>query len=153
MSKSANETVYLTAYTFSAKARKIHAVIGFEAPARSNRRSAGIPNNGHWDANGGAIFINDKELPGPVWNMPGGHRYLQATWDKPANEMPYSDEEFYWSRPPAVVALQKGWNKIFVRVPRTYLDQKWIFAFVPVKKDLKGNWMEDASMKIQASKK
>ena len=153
LSKSANETVYLTAYTFSAKARKIHAVIGFEAAARSNRRSAGIPNNGHWDANGGAIFINDKELPGPVWNMPGGHRYLQATWDKPANEMPYSDEEFYWSRPPAVVALQKGWNKILVRVPRTYLDQKWIFAFVPVKKDLKGNWMEDASVKIQASKK
>jgi hypothetical protein len=63
MSKSANETVYLTAYTFSAKARNIHAVIGFEAPARSNRRSAGIPNNGHWDANGGAIFINDKGIP------------------------------------------------------------------------------------------
>jgi len=102
-----NETVYLTAYTFSANARNIHAIIGFEAAARSNRRSAGIPNNGQWDANGGAIFINDKLLPGPVWNMPGGQRYLQATWDKPANEMPYTDEEFYWSRPPAVVALQK----------------------------------------------
>jgi hypothetical protein len=153
LSKSANETVFLTAYTFSAKARKIDAVIGFEAAARSNRRSAGIPNNGHWDANGGAIFINDKELPGPVWNMPGGHRYLQATWDKPANEMPYIEEEFYWTRPPAAVELQKGWNKIFVRVPRTYIDQKWIFAFVPVKKDQKGNWIEDGSVKIQALKK
>ena len=153
LSKTANETVYLTGYTFSAKARNIHAIIGFEAPARSNRRSAGIPNKGQWDANGGAIFINDKELSGPVWNMPGGQRYLQATWDKPANEMPYSDEEFYWSRPPAAVALQKGWNKIFVRVPRTYLDQKWIFAFVPVRQDTKGNWIEDASVKIQASKK
>lgn len=153
LSKSANETVYLTAYIFSEKARDIHVIIGFEAAARSNRRSAGIPNNGQWDANGGAIFINDKELPGPVWNMPGGQRYLQATWDKPANEVPYTEEEFYWSRPPAVVALQKGWNKIFVRVPRTYLDQKWIFAFVPVKQDPKGNWMEDASVKIQASKK
>ena len=152
LSKSANETVYLTAYTFSEKARNIHAIIGFEAPARSNRRSAGIPNNGQWDANGGAIFINDQVLPGPVWNMPGGHRYLQATWDKPANEMPYNAEEFYWSRPPAAVALQKGWNKIFVRVPRTYIDQKWIFAFVPVKKDPKGNWIEDGSVKILASK-
>lgn len=153
LSKPANETVYLTAYTFSAKARKIHAVVGFEAAARSNRRSAGIPNNGQWDANGGAIFINNKKLSGPVWNLPGGHRYLQATWDKPANEVPYMEEEFYWSRPPAVVTLEKGWNKIFVRVPRTYLDQKWIFAFVPVKKDSKGNWIEDASVKIQASKK
>lgn len=153
LSKTANETVYLTAYTFSAKARNIHAIIGFEAAARSNRRSAGIPNNGQWDANGGAIFINDNELPGPAWNMPGGQRYLQATWDKPANEMPYTEEEFYWSRPPAIVALQKGWNKIFVRVPRTYLDQKWIFAFVPVKQDSKGNWVDDASVKIQGSKK
>lgn len=153
LSKSANETVYLTAYTFSEKARNIHAIIGFEAAARSNRRSAGIPNNGQWDANGGAIFINDKLLPGPVWQLPGGNRYLQATWDKPANEMPYTEEEFYWSRPPAVVVLQKGWNKIFVRVPRTYLDQKWIFAFVPVKKDPMGNWIEDASVNIQASKK
>lgn len=151
LSKPANETVYLTAYTFSPQARNIHAIIGFEAPARSNRRSAGIPNIGQWDANGGAIFINDKVLPGPVWQKPGAHRYLQATWDKPANEMSYTDEEFYWSRPPAVVALQKGWNKIFVRVPRTYLDQKWIFAFVPVKLDPKGNWMEDASVKIKAS--
>ena len=153
LSKSANETVYLTAYTFSTQARKIHAIIGFEAPARSNRRSAGIPNDGQWDANGGTIFINEKELPGPLWDMPGGQRYLQATWDKPANEVPYTEEEFYWSRPPAVVALRKGWNKIFVRVPRTYLDQKWIFAFVPVKQDPKGNWMEDASVKIQASKR
>ncbi len=153
LSKPANETIYLTAYTFSAKARNIHAVIGFEAPARSNRRSAGIPNNGQWDANGGAIFVNDKELPGPNWNMPGGNRYLQATWDKPANEMPYTEEEFYWSRPPAVVALQKGWNKIVVRVPRTYVDQKWIFAFVPVTQDSKGNWIEDGSVKIQASEK
>ena len=153
LSKPANETVYITAYTFSDKARKIHAIIGFEAAARSNRRSAGIPKNGQWDANGGAIFINDKELPGPAWNMPGGNRYLQATWDKPANEMPYSEEEFYWSRPPAIVALQKGWNKILVRVPRTYQDQKWIFAFVPVKQDTNGNWIEDASVKIQASKK
>ena len=153
LSKPANETVYLTAYTFSEKARKIHAIIGFEAAARSNRRSAGVPNNGQWDVNGGAIFINDNELPGPMWNMPGGQRYLQATWDKPANEIPYTEEEFYWSRLPAFVALQKGWNKIFVRVPRTYLDQKWIFAFVPVKQDPKGNWMEDASVKIQASKR
>lgn len=148
LSNPANETVYLTGYVFSGEARKIHAIIGFEAAARSNRRSAGIPNNGQWDANGGTIFLNDKELPGPVWNIPGGYRYLQATWDKPANEMPYTEEEFYWSRPPAAIPLQKGRNKITVRIPRTYLDQKWIFAFIPVKLDSKGNWIDDKSVKI-----
>jgi hypothetical protein len=151
LSKEANETVYLTAYIKSDKVKTIHAFLGFETAARSNRRSAGIPPNGKWDANGGAIFINGKELAGPQWKNPGGNRYLRATWETPANEIPFSDEEFYWSRPPAVISLKKGWNQILVRVPRTFRDQNWQFAFAPVKmKD--GRWIEDLSVKLQASK-
>lgn len=152
LSSPANETVYLRAYIFSDRAKQIHAITGFEAAARSNRRSAGIPQRGKWDANGGAIFINDKELPGPQWNNPGGNRYLNATWEQPANEIPFTDEEFYWSRKPASISLKKGWNKIMVRAPRTYKDQNWFFAFAPVKKDANGKWVEDASVKVQAEK-
>ncbi|HEY9362415.1 MAG TPA: beta-N-acetylhexosaminidase [Chitinophagaceae bacterium] len=152
LANPAMETVYLTAYIFSNKAKQIHAITGFETAARSNRRSAGIPLNGKWDANGGAIIINDKELPGPVWNNPGGNRYLQATWEQPPNEIPFTDEEFYWSRLPAAIQLQKGWNKIVVRAPRAYRDQNWIFVFVPVRKDANGYWIEDSSVHIKATK-
>lgn len=151
LSGNANETVYLTAYMKSDKARTVHAMTGFEAPVRSNRRSAGIPANGKWDANGGALFVNGKEVPGPQWQNPGGNRYLKPTWETPANEIPYTDEEFYWSRPPAVIELKKGWNKIVARVPRTYQEQAWMFAFIPVKLNAQGRWVEDGSVTLQAS--
>ncbi len=146
---SANETVYLTAYIHCDKTRTIHAMTGFEAPVRSNRRSAGIPANGKWDANGGAIFINDKELQGPAWQNPGGNRYLKPTWETPANEIPYTDEEFYWARPPASIVLQKGRNKILVRMPCTYKDQAWMFAFVPVTRNEEGRWVDDLSVRLE----
>ena len=146
-----DETVYLTGYIYSEAPREMHAVLGFEAAARSNRRSGGIPQNGKWDANGGAVFINGRELAGPQWSNPGGHRYLTATWYLPPNEIPYTDEEFFWSRPPARITLHKGWNEILVRVPRAYRDQRWHFAFAPVKQNQQGKWVEDPSIRITSS--
>lgn len=148
-----DETVYLTGYIHSEVAREMHAILGFEAAARSNRRSGGIPLNGKWDANGGAVFINGKELPGPTWSNPGGHRYLMATWHLPPNEIPYTDEEFFWSRPPARIRLQQGWNEILVRMPRAYRDQRWHFAFAPVKQNSLGRWVEDLSIRITSVKR
>jgi len=148
LSPAADETIYLTGYIFTKTERAIHAVTGFETAARSNRRSGGIPQNGKWDANGGAIFINGAELAGPVWNNPGGNRYLKATWETPANEIPFTGEEFYWSRPPATISLKKGWNRIVVRVPRAYKEQNWNFAFVPVKQDRSGNWERDRTVQV-----
>ena len=148
-----DETVYLTGYIYSEAAREMHAILGFEAAARSNRRSGGIPQNGKWDANGGAVFINGRELPGPKWSNPGGHRYLNATWYLPPNEIPYTDEEFYWSRPPARIRLQQGWNEILVRMPRAYRDQRWHFAFAPVRQNKQDKWVEDPSIRITSSKK
>lgn len=147
-----DETVYLTGYIYSSQPKEINAILGFEAAARSNRRSGGVPLNGKWDANGGAVFINREELQGPQWANPGGNRYLHNTWDQPGNEIPYTDEEFFWSRPPAKIKLKKGWNEIVVRVPRAYKEQRWIFAFAAVKKDAKGNWVEDATVQIKATK-
>ena len=152
LTEEAGETVYLTACIESRKAMTIHAVLGFEVAARSNRRSSGIPMNGQWDANGGAVFINGSELKGPQWNNPGGNRYLHHTWETPANEIPYTDEEFYWSRPPAAIALKKGRNTIVVRVPRLFNEQQWMFTFVPVKKQ-NGRWVEDLTVEVRAHAK
>ncbi|MCD2422563.1 beta-N-acetylhexosaminidase [Niabella pedocola] len=151
LSSLANETLYLTGYMYAQTNRTVYAVTGFETAARSNRRSGGIPQNGKWDANGGAIYINDTELAGPVWNNPGGNRYLKATWETPANEIPFTDEEFYWSRPPAPIRLQKGWNKIVVRIPRAYSEQNWNFAFVPVIKGPNGKWERDQTVRVCAA--
>ena len=148
-----DETVYLTGYIYSEAPREMHAILGFEAAARSNRRSGGIPQNGKWDANGGAVFINGRELPGPQWSNPGGHRYLNATWYLPPNEIPYTDEEFFWSRPPARIPLKQGWNEILVRMPRAYRDQRWHFAFAPVQKSPEGRWVEDPTIRISSAKR
>ncbi|SDC11236.1 beta-N-acetylhexosaminidase [Niabella drilacis] len=153
LSSGVDETVYLTGYVYVKTGRIMHAITGFETAARSNRRSGGIPQDGKWDANGGAVFINGEELAGPTWNAPGANRYLKATWETPANEIPFTDEEFYWSRPPAAIPLQKGWNKIVVRVPRAYKEQNWSFAFVPVKKGRAGNWERDHMIQVRAAVK
>jgi len=140
------ETIYLETQIFSRKAKQIRAWVGFETPTRSSRKSAGIPPGGKWDANGGAIFVNGKELAGPQWQNPGGNRYLQETWFLPANEVPYTGEEFFWSRQPAAINLKTGWNKVVIRVPRAYRRQNWMAAFVPVKLDANRRWVEDLSL-------
>ncbi|MGD9563293.1 MAG: family 20 glycosylhydrolase [Pyrinomonadaceae bacterium] len=143
------ETVYLETEIFSRQAKQVRAWVGFETPTRSSRKSAGIPANGKWDSNGATIFVNGKELAGPRWQNPGRNRYLQETWFLPANEIPYTDEEFYWSRKPAAIDLKKGWNKVLIRVPRAYKGQSWMAAFVPVKLDANRRWVEDLSVKFR----
>ncbi|MDE3145112.1 MAG: beta-N-acetylhexosaminidase [Bacteroidota bacterium] len=151
LSNDSIETIYLTTYLFSKEAKQIHAWIGFETPTRSNRRSAGIPQIGKWDANGGTIWVNDKEPIAPKWENPGAYKYLKPTWETPANEIPYTDEEFYWTRKPAAVYLKSGWNKIVMRVPRKYSEQVWMSVFIPVKLNAGGKWVEDGFVKFDAN--
>ncbi len=146
LADSTFETVYLAAEIYSTKAKQAHAWIGFETPARSTRLSAGIPVAGKWDANGGNVWVNGIALPAPGWQYPGANRYLVHTWERPGNEVPYTDEEFSWSRPPAVLPLKKGWNKVLIRVPRSYKEQNWQCIFVPVKNGPDGRWVEDSSL-------
>ncbi|MDR2981391.1 MAG: beta-N-acetylhexosaminidase [Puniceicoccales bacterium] len=139
-------SVYALTYLHSDTDKTIHARIGFETPARSQRQCGGIPPAGKWDAHGGTVWINDRELPAPVWKNPGKHRYLNPTWFAPPNEIPYEDEEFYWAREPVQVPLKAGWNKVLLRVPCTYGNQNWTFAFTPVTKSPGGHWVEDTSV-------
>lgn len=146
---STDETFYISTELYSESAKEIHAWIGFETAARSTRLSAGIPAAGKWDANGGNVWVNHQPLPAPQWLQPGANRYLTHTWERPGNEIPFTDEEFFWSRPPATIPLQKGWNKILIRVPRSYKEQNWQCAFVPVKAGPNGRWVEDMSLRFR----
>lgn len=146
---STDETFYITTELYSESAKEIHAWIGFETAARSTRLSAGIPAAGKWDANGGNVWVNHQQLPAPKWLQPAANRYLTHTWFTPANEIPFTDEEFFWSRPPATISLRKGWNEVMLRVPRSYKDQNWQCAFVPVKMGPNGRWVEDTSLRFR----
>jgi rhamnogalacturonyl hydrolase YesR len=134
LQKQDTVTVYATTNIYSEKAQTLPCWIGFETPRRSNRRYAGIPAQGKWDANGGEIWINGKAVPPPVWEAPGKYRVLSATWGRPEEEMPLTDEELYWCRKPVEITLIKGWNKVLIKVPKSYPDQNWTFTFVPLEK-------------------
>ena len=143
-----NSTMYALTYIHSEKPGTIHAWIGFETPGRANRQCGGIPPAGKWCSHGSTVLVNDVQLPAPAWKQPGTHQYLKPTWFTPANEIPIEDEQFYWSREPAEVPLQAGWNKILLRVPSAYAGQNWTAAFIPVQKDPAGCWIEDLSVKF-----
>ncbi|MBN2375651.1 MAG: family 20 glycosylhydrolase [Sedimentisphaerales bacterium] len=129
---SPTSTVYAMTWIKSPIVQTVPFMIGFEFPDRSNRQYRGLPAPGQWDANGGTISINDKPLLGPQWINPGKFENLKATWHTPQNEIPLTDEELYWTRPLTNIELKKGWNKVLIKCPRSYNEQKWIFAFIPV---------------------
>ncbi|GAB4107788.1 family 20 glycosylhydrolase [Echinicola sediminis] len=131
------QSVYALTYIHSEEAREVPTWIGFETPLRANRVYTGIAENGNWDINGGKIWINDQELKGPEWQRPGWKPSKQEGWgSKEDQEIPWTAEELYWTREPAIVHLQKGWNKVLVKIPSSTAYQNWMFTFVPL--DMKG---------------
>ncbi len=138
-------TRYLRTYLHSASDREVHLMIGFDTAVRANRRSPGIPQQGKWDGNGGTIFLNGTEIPAPVWKQPGKYRYDHRTWHQPPNEIPFTDEEFYWAREPTKVQLKKGANLILMRVPYVNKLQSYQASCIPVKKQ-GHRWIEDESI-------
>ncbi len=84
------------------------------------------------------------------WHNPGANQNLKPTWFTAANEIPYTDEEFFWSRKPAALKLKKGWNTILIKVPKPITGQNWMFAFIPVKQK-NGNWVSDAAITLKAT--
>lgn len=116
----------------SDKDKTVDCWVGFETPARSNRFYSGIPQQGSWDGNGGDVWVNGQRLAPPIWSNPGEHRVMKHTWGTPDEEIPYIDEEFYWTRSPVKVNLKKGVNFITIKSPKAYNSQRWTFSFIPL---------------------
>lgn len=120
----------------------IEAWIGFCVPARSNRNGYGIGRQGQWEG-GCQCFVNGKEiLPPTDWNEPGKYDYRFHTWGKPEEEEPFTDEQLYWMRQPAMIHLSEGENHVGLRVPKHYQGVRWSFAFIPVKSHADGTVTE-----------
>jgi lysophospholipase L1-like esterase len=127
------QTAYALTYIYSDKTQEVDTWIGFETPLRPNRTYTGIPLQGQWDASGGAIWVNDVPLTSPVWKNPGWKPSKEEGWGSPPDqEIPWSDEELYWTRTPSKVPLNMGWNKVFVKIPCSSNYQNWMFTFVPL---------------------
>lgn len=89
------------------------------------------PPQGKWDYNGSRAWINDTEIAPPVWT---------ATHTEKSNEIVLGNENLT-ARPPIDVRLNKGWNKVLLKLPIGKFTrpevrlQKWMFTFVFVTPD------------------
>ncbi|WP_298062559.1 family 20 glycosylhydrolase [uncultured Rikenella sp.] len=108
----------------------ILAQVGFEAPSRSNRISPGIGRQGEWEA-GSGLWVNGVAVEPPVWNEPGAYAFHFNTWAKPEEELPYTDEQLFWTRQPSEIPLRAGRNVIRICSKKVFPGQHWIFAFIP----------------------
>ena len=117
-----NCTSYAWTYVYSPKKQTVGAQIEFQNYGRSEKDKA--PDAGKWDRKGSRIWINDNEILPPAWENTG------VAID---NEVDLKNENFT-ARKPIGIELQKGWNKVFIKLPYVAADgvrlNKWMFTFV-----------------------
>lgn len=124
-----NHTGYAWTWVYSPKEQEAGAWIEFQNYSRSEMDLPPLP--GKWDYKGSRIWLNDQEILPPVWTAV--HRVK-------TNEIPLGNENCV-VRPPITVRLQKGWNKVFIKLPVGAFSLpetrllKWMYTFVLVTPD------------------
>ena len=117
-----NSTAYAWTYVYSDKQQTVGAQIEFQNYGRSEKDTA--PDAGKWDRKGSRIWLNDTEILPPTWDNTGVGIN---------NEVDLKNENFT-ARKPVEVALNKGWNKVFIKLPYVGASgvrlNKWMFTFV-----------------------
>jgi len=125
-----NSTVYAFTYVYSPVSQNVGFWAGFHNFGRSEADAT--PPVGKWDYKESRIWLNDRIVNPPVWKYPG-----HVSSDK---EIPYADESFEM-RTPLIVTLEKGWNKVLLKMPvgdftsRYTRLVKWMFTAVFVTPD------------------
>ena len=117
-----NSTAYAWTYVYSETEQTVGAQIEFQNYGRSEKDTA--PEAGKWDRKGSRIWLNDQELIPGAWDNTG----VSIN-----NEVDLKNENFT-ARKPLQVTLQKGWNKVFIKLPYVTANgvrlNKWMFTFV-----------------------
>lgn len=117
-----NHTAYATRWIYSKKACKARLSLEFQNYSRSESDLPPLP--GTWDYKGSRAWINGEEIMPPVWLNTNRVR---------DHELPLRNENCV-SRPPIVISLQKGWNKLVLKLPvgrfscRETRLVKWMFS-------------------------
>ncbi|HBT86222.1 MAG TPA: beta-N-acetylhexosaminidase [Porphyromonadaceae bacterium] len=124
-----NHTAYAYTWVWSPKTQKFGLWVSTQDYSRSEADLAAP--QGKWDYRGSRIWINDEELPAPEWD----NIHTEKT-----NEISLKNENFT-AREPISVELNKGWNKVLIKLPVGKFStpevrlQKWMFTFVFVTAD------------------
>lgn len=124
-----NHTAYAYTYVYSPKDQEVGLWAEFQNYGRSENDLAPLP--GKWDYKESRIWINDQEILPPVWAAT--HRVKSA-------EIALGNENCV-ARPPLKVSLNKGWNKVLLKLPvgKFKIEEvrlvKWMFTTVFVTLD------------------
>lgn len=120
-----NLTAYAWTYVYSPKKQTVGAQIEFYTYSRSGNEKG--PKAGQWDRRGSKLWVNDTEIMAPIWNQPEKNILQDHSTEGLTNEN-------FTSRPVVQIDLQKGWNKVFMRLPHVdnggTIRDKWQFTFV-----------------------
>lgn len=100
-----NHTAYAWTWVWSPKAQDTGLWVEFQNYSRSEMDLAPLP--GKWDYKDSRIWLNDSEILPPVWT---------ATHREKSNEIALGNENCV-ARSPLMVHLNKGWNKVFMKLP------------------------------------
>ena len=124
-----NHTAYAYTWVYSPKDQEVGLWAEFQNYSRSEMDLAPLPDK--WDYKGSRIWINDREIFPPVWT---------ATHKVKSYEVPLGNENCV-GRVPLAVHLNKGWNKVFLKLPIGKFKMaetrlvKWMFTAVFVTPD------------------
>lgn len=123
-------TAYAWTYIYSPVEQEAGALIEFYTYSRSGDEKG--PKEGQWDRRGSRIWLNGKEIQAPKWDQP------DADIKQDHTEYGLTNENLT-NRPPVAIHLNKGWNKVFMKLPHannggTKRD-KWQYTFVVTDKD------------------
>lgn len=124
-----NHTAYAYTWVYSPKEQEVGLWAEFQNYGRSEMDLP--PLQGTWDYKGSRIWLNGTEVMPPVWS---------ATHRVKSNETALGNENCV-ARPPLKVHLNKGWNKVLLKLPVGKFSTpevrlvKWMFTAVFVTPD------------------
>lgn len=124
-----NHTAYAWTWVYSPVKQEVGLWAATQNYSRSEKDLPPPP--GKWDYKESRLWLNNDEILPPVWT---------ATHTEPSNEIPLGNENFE-ARPPIPVTLEKGWNKVLLKLPVGAFSTpevrlvKWMFTFVFVTPD------------------
>lgn len=125
------QTIWASTTIKAEKAGKQKFMVGFDAPARSNRRWTGVPDERAWSQCGTRIWLNGNEILNPrSYRLAGQRSHSGNAWNF---ENPLDPEEVWWVQEPIELSLQEGDYVFIIEQPYIGEHQSWGISLIPLK--------------------